>query len=103
MRGKAFQIDHQIEEWELDHIARELRGPLTAADGKLLGQDCCHAPKTAKKAGERAKGKRIAEKLARIDRRSTSSGQRGFSQRYKRKMNGDILDTETGEIIRRGR
>lgn len=86
----------------MEDVEHGYRSALVAADGQLLCGPC-HDEKTARKSGERAHGVRIVEKLANIDRRSTSSGQRGFSQRYKRKMNGDVLDTETGEIIRKGR
>lgn len=101
LRGKKFEYHHRDACW-LQNEPPASRPPITAADVLLL---CipCHAAISAKDTTVRAKGKRIVEKVANIDRRSTSSGQRGFSRRYKKKMSGDIVDTETGEIIRRGR
>lgn len=40
---KPFQVDHTLPE----ALVMDKSRPLTAADGKLLGQECCHAPKTA--------------------------------------------------------
>lgn len=39
---KPYEIDHTIPEALVVDKSREL----TAADGKLLGKACCHAPKT---------------------------------------------------------
>ena len=41
--AKAWHIDHTIPDAQMIDKSR----PLTAADGKLLGWDCCHKPKTA--------------------------------------------------------
>jgi hypothetical protein len=100
LRGKLFEYDHTLECWEMENLEHGLRPPLTAADGKLLGKDCCHKPKTAKKAGERAKGVRILEDQARIDRRKTNK-KYGKSSRFKRKMDGTVIDRETGEVVSR--
>lgn len=70
LQGKAFDVDHTIEEWEQEDVAHGLRAPLTASDGKLLGKACCHVPKTARKAGERAHVKRIVENAARCKPKS---------------------------------
>lgn len=40
---KPFEVDHTIPE----ALVMDKSRPLTAADGKLLGKACCHAPKTA--------------------------------------------------------
>lgn len=40
---KKWQIDHTLAE----ALVLDKSRPLTADDGKLLGQECCHAPKTA--------------------------------------------------------
>ena len=98
LNGKPFEYDHCIEEWEREDIQYGLRPPLTAEDGKLL---CipCHDAKTGKKAGERAHGKRIVRKAAKAHKPKRG----GFSKRFSHKMNGDVVDRETGEIVRRGR
>lgn len=98
--GKGFDYDHTLAEW-MQNAPRSER-VITAADVKLLGRDCCHKSKTAKEAGQRAHGVRIFEKLARIDRRGSSSG-RWAGSTLRKKLNGDIVDKYTGEIIRKGR
>lgn len=99
--GKRFEYDHILECWEMEDVEHGYRAPLTAADGWLLC-GTCHDEKTARKSGERAHGIRIIEKLARIDRRESASFTRR-SQNLRKKMNGDIVDKYTGEIIRKGR
>jgi hypothetical protein len=101
LRGKKFEYHHDKAEW-LQNEPPASRPPITAADVRLLCLPCHHAV-SAKDTKVRAHGKRIVEKIANIDRRSASSGRRGFSDRYKKKMSGDIIDTVTGEIIRKGR
>ena len=94
--GKPFELDHALECWEMEDVEHGYRAPLTAADGQLL---CipCHDAKTGKKAGERAKVIRRLEKAAGIER-----GGRKPKSRFRKKMNGDVVDRDTGEIIRRG-
>jgi 5-methylcytosine-specific restriction endonuclease McrA len=63
----------------------------------------CTRPKTAQEATERGKSTRVRDKhIGAIDRRSTSSG-RGFSQKFRKRMDGSVVNKETGEIIRKGR
>lgn len=89
LMGKAFQYDHQIEEWE-QVLPKNLRLPIVAADVKLLGQACCHGPKTAKKTKERAHGKRLVKKAAKITKpKSTMVGSR--NSKWKRKMDGTVV------------
>lgn len=100
IRGRNFDIDHKVAEWILEDIDLGLR-PLTIEDGWLLGdeKECgCHTAKTSREAGERAHGKRIIEKAAKAEKPKG----RGFSQRYKRKMDGTIVDRETGQPVKRG-
>ncbi|KQY39988.1 hypothetical protein ASD32_16410 [Rhizobium sp. Root483D2] len=40
--AKPYHIDHTIP----DALQNDKSQKLTAADGKLLGVECCHAPKT---------------------------------------------------------
>ena len=77
--GKAFEFDHVIAE----ELVIDKTKPLTIADGKLLGRDCCHrAPggKTAQDAAIIAKAKRREDAHLGIRRPSTLKGA-GF-QRY---------------------
>jgi hypothetical protein len=56
---KLHHIDHTLPEGLLVDKSR----PLTAADGKLLGWDCCHKPKTAVDVGQIAKSTRQRDKI----------------------------------------
>ncbi|MEQ1407728.1 hypothetical protein ABK249_22670 [Neorhizobium sp. Rsf11] len=51
---KAYEIDHTVA----DALQVDKNAKLTADDGKLLGLDCCHKPKTADDKGKIAKAKR---------------------------------------------
>lgn len=57
--SKSWHIDHTIP----DALAIDKSAALTAADGKLLGWDCCHKPKTAKDQGDIAKSNRRTSKI----------------------------------------
>lgn len=57
--AKPWHIDHTIP----DALAIDKSAALTAADGKLLGWDCCHKPKTAKDQGDIAKSNRRTSKI----------------------------------------
>jgi hypothetical protein len=84
LRGKRFDYDHSVECWE-----RPDRDKLTAEDGKLLGWDCCHKAKTAKKAGERAHSNKVMEGVARARRKGPPiPGSRDSG--WKRKMDGTL-------------
>jgi hypothetical protein len=54
IKGKKYHVDHTIA----DGLILDKKRKLTAADGKLLGIDCCHAPKTADDVAAIAKAKR---------------------------------------------
>lgn len=69
LKGKPFEYDHTIEEWEQEDVAHALRKPLTAEDGKLLGR-CCHKPKSALKTSQRAHVVRVVEKAAKVKKPS---------------------------------
>lgn len=89
LQNKPFEVDHTIEEWEREDVAHGLREALTANDGKLLGKNCCHKAKSAKKAGERAHGKRIVEKAARVKKKS--SWPCGKDKPFKKKLSGEVV------------
>lgn len=97
LRGKKMEYHHAKAEW-LQNEPPSMRPPIVGADVQLL---CipCHAILTAHDATVRAHGKRIVEKQAGISR----SKRGGFSSKFKKKMNGDLVNKETGEVIRRGR
>lgn len=51
---RRYHVDHTIPEG----LRRGPRGKLTAADGKLLGVECCHDPKTREDKAVIARAKR---------------------------------------------
>jgi hypothetical protein len=55
IKGKKYHVDHTIA----DGLILDKKRKLTAADGKLLGIKCCHAPKTAEDVSAIAKAKRV--------------------------------------------
>ena len=85
LNGKPFEYDHTVECWEMRQEGRSR--PLTAEDGKLLGR-CCHRPKTARKAGERAHGKRIVKKSAKAMRRKGRPMPGSRTSAWKAKLGG---------------
>lgn len=86
-----FEYDHTIEEWILDQIAHDLREPLTAADGKLLGKHCCHKAKSAKSTADRAHGKRIQFKEAKADKPKGAPIPGSKRSGWKKPMNGPAV------------
>ena len=100
LRGKKFEYHHVIAEW-LQNEPPSARPPITAVDVQLLCVPC-HKALSASDSKSRAHGKRIVEKIAQIDRRGSFS-HRGATSNLRKKLNGDIIDKYTGEIIRKGR
>lgn len=91
LKGKRFHFDHTTPEW-LRTTPKEQRPPITAADCKLLGWDCCHKPKTAREATERAKDYAVFEKhnLIRTPRKSRPMPF-GRDSKFKKKLTGEII------------
>lgn len=52
---KLYHIDHTVP----DGLQVDKSAKLTAADGKLLGVECCHKPKTSNDVKAIAKAKRV--------------------------------------------
>lgn len=81
LRGKRIEFDHIIPEGM--RLPHEMAKPLTAADGQVLGRDCCHrAPggKTATDVADIAEAKR--REAARLGVRKPSTlRSRGFAPR----------------------
>ena len=90
LRGKPFEVDHTLECWEMEDVEHGLRQPLTAEDGKLL---CipCHQEKTGRKAGERAKGKRIVAKAARAEKKYSRPIPGSRNSKFKKRMDGTVI------------
>lgn len=67
IKGKKYHVDHTIA----DGLILDKKRKLTAADGKLLGVACCHAPKTADDQAKIAKAKRVEKTHLGIKTRET--------------------------------
>lgn len=76
LRGKRFAYDHSFPEY-LQEVPPSQR-IITAADVRLLGEVCCHAPKTSAENKSRSKGKRIIAKAANAGRSKAKIKSRGF-------------------------
>lgn len=83
--AKRFDIDHTIP----DALAIDKSRPLTAADGKLLGLECCHKPKTAVDAGVLAKVRR--QEARNLGLRKRSSFPCGKDSPWKRTVDGRTI------------
>jgi hypothetical protein len=95
--GKRFDYDHTVAE-VFRTVPKNQRPPITAADVKLLGYDCCHKGKSAGEHKANSHSKRIVEKMAYVE---DSYSPLPFSRksRLKKRMDGTVVDRETGEIV----
>jgi hypothetical protein len=84
-----------------EHLNPLWRGGSNDLENRELWCVPCTKPKTAKETTDRTKGYRVRDKHIGAFR---GEGKRrgGFSQRYKRKMDGTIIDRETGQPVKRG-
>lgn len=92
--GCSFVLGHKA--WHIDHTIAEAlfldkSRPLTAKDGKLLGWDCCHKPKTKIDKGCIAKAIRRSHKDRGIRDRSTFPKKPG-GYRYDWKRRGLVKE-----------
>ncbi|MGF6157818.1 hypothetical protein M2267_003077 [Ensifer sp. KUDG1] len=76
---KAWHVDHTIA----DALQIDKSRKLTADDGKLLGVECCHKPKTAEDVAVIAEAKRREEKHLGIKRPKQSIKSAGFPKSEK--------------------
>jgi 5-methylcytosine-specific restriction protein A len=82
-----------------EHLEPLWRGGSNDLANRELWCVPCTKPKTAGESAERAKGNRVRDKhIGAIERKRG-----GFSGKFRRKMDGTVVDRETGEVIRRGR
>jgi len=82
-----------------EHLEPLWRGGSNDLANRELWCVPCTKPKTAGESAERAKGNRVRDKhIGAIERKRG-----GFSSKFKKKMNGDLVNKETGEVIRKGR
>lgn len=82
---KPWQIDHTLPEELISDKSREL----TIEDGRLLGQDCCHKPKTADDIRRIRKSDRQRDKHTRA-----MKPKRPWSK-YRKRMDGTVVLKES--------
>ncbi len=86
---KPFHYDHDKPEW-LQTASKEEREAINPEDVKLLGVECCHKPKTAVEAGERAKDYAVLEKEARVRAKPGRPLPGTKASGLRKKMNGEV-------------
>lgn len=79
LNKKVYHIDHTIP----DGLQIDKSRKLTADDGKLLGVECCHKPKTAKDKGDIAKAKRVEANYLGFKGPTKKFPSRGFAKSEK--------------------
>lgn len=90
---KPYHVDHtKPDGLEIDKSRR-----LTADDGKVLGVECCHAPKTKDDVSNIARAKRREAKQLGLRKPSRMPGSRDSN--VKAKIGGGWVDRRTGEPL----
>lgn len=87
------KIDGTTERWEIEHEIPWAISRDNSDDNLRLAHFKCHKVKTANDAGDIARAKRRAAK------HDGSARKTGWNTRYRKKINGDVIDTRTGEIV----
>ena len=83
---KPYQIDHTLEEG----LVVDQSAPLTIEDGQLLGQDCCHKPKTRERTKMIRKADRARDKSTGAFKKSGRPMPGTKRSGWKKKMNGEV-------------
>lgn len=92
---KPYHVDHT----KPDGLEIDKSRKLTVDDGKVLGVECCHAPKTKRDVADIARAKRREAKHLGIRKPSTFPG--GRNSRFKRTIGGKVVDRQTGMEVGR--
>lgn len=90
------KIDPVRDEWDLDHKLALILGGQHRESNLFPALREHHRKKTAVEMGVKSKIARVKKKHLLGKPKSN-----GFSQRFKRRMNGDVIDTRTGEVVNR--
>lgn len=86
-----------------EHVNPLWRGGTNELKNRELWCKPCTIPKTSAETTQRAKVYRSRDKHIGAIKASKKPGRSLGNSRYKVKMNGDVVDRETGEVIKRGR
>lgn len=90
LKGKVFHYDHRYAEC-FQNVSKANRPPITVDDVQLLGENCCHKPKTRGEVKMLAKGKRQFKGEARIKKvRNPMPGSRNHPSGLRKRMSGDV-------------
>lgn len=87
---KVYHIDHTLP----DALVMDKSRPLTAADGKLLGWDCCHKPKTAADVRQIRKSDRQRDKIGLGIKKRSSFPKPPDGSRWDWKLGRRVFDKE---------
>jgi 5-methylcytosine-specific restriction endonuclease McrA len=90
-------IDPVRDEWDLDHRLALIAGGQHRESNLFPAKREPHRRKTAVEMKVKSKIARIRKKHLGIK----SDSPNGFQKRFKRKLNGDVIDTRTGEVVSR--
>ena len=91
------KIDPVRDAWDLDHRISLILGGEHRESNLFPALKEPHRKKTAAEVAVKSKIARVRKKHLGI--KSEKVG--GFSKRFKRKMNGDVIDVRTGEVVSR--
>jgi 5-methylcytosine-specific restriction endonuclease McrA len=84
------------DKWDLDHRIPLILGGEHRETNLFPALVDPHRRKTATEMAVKSKIARVKKKHLGIDKPKS-----GFSQRFRKKMNGDVVDTRTGEVVTR--
>ena len=90
------KIDPVRDEWDLDHKLALILGGQHRESNLFPALREHHRKKTAVEMGVKSKIARVKKKHLLGKPKSN-----GFNQRFKLKINGDVVDTRTGEVVNR--
>lgn len=87
---KPAQFDHTHPE-VFNAMHPNERPPITAADVKRLGQECCHGVKSKKEVKARNKADRLARSIAGLPPKKGKIKGRGWNTQWKKKVDGTVV------------
>lgn len=92
-------IDQRRQRWDVEHAKPHWLGGADEGDNLKPAHSLCHLRKSAKEAGERAKGNRIKAKHLGIARKRPSF-RTNKDQPWKKKISGEVVRRDTTTLSR---